>query len=227
MSSSAGTFHNSLTLSVKHTFIRLSFHVRRALQPRVLFAWDDDSGPLRYPSETSWLDGLRGIASLQVYFFHFFGRYTRITHAYGSTPEDRYLYQLPLVRSLWCSGSGAVSTFFVISGYVITYKSLLRLRRKPDSNDDLYKGLCSSLFRRGIRLYLPVLLLAMPTFLLITNGLLEDAPEGFLYPGTRKDTWYQQLVHFLEDTDQHLNPFRYESTLYSYVPISWTIPLEY
>ena len=221
------TFHNPLALFIKHLFMRLSsLQWLRILQPRFLFSWDDSS-ILRSSPRTSWLDGLRGIAALQVYFFHFFGRHTQWARTYGSTPEDNHFHQLPLIRSIWGAGSGAVSTFFVISGYAITYKSLTLLRRKK--YDDLYKGLCSSLFRRGFRLYLPLMLLAIPTFFLIR---WVDMTDGFLYPEEVKDTWMQQLVHLGNATDGHINPFVYKDNYvtnnrYAYVPTSWTIPMEY
>ena len=197
------------------------------LRPSVLFAWEN-SGPSRSSSATSWLDGLRGVAAVQVFFFHFFGRYTPWNHTYGSTPEDVYIHQLPIFRAIWGAGSSAVCVFFVISGYAITVKSLTLLRRKQ--YDDLYKSLSSSLIRRGFRLYLPLIILAVPMLFLIRT--VDMVTEGYVYETEVKDSWTMQFVHLVNATDDHLSPFMYPDTnpaanRYAYLPPSWTIPVEY
>lgn len=203
----------------------LSLRVKQLFSVKALFGWDD-STPHR-SSATSWLDGLRGVAALQVFFFHFFGRYARWGHPWGSTPESYHIHQLVLFRPVWAGGSGAVSTFFVISGCAITFKSLNLIRQK--NYEEIFKGLCSSFFRRGFRLFLPVLLLAIPTFFLIR---FVDMSDGFLFPDERKQTLGLQIQHFVNATDEHFNPFAYKDNYrpvnrYGYVPTSWTIPMEY
>jgi peptidoglycan/LPS O-acetylase OafA/YrhL len=177
---------------------------------------------------TSWLDGLRGVAALQVFFFHFFGRYIKWSRSFGSSPEDRYIHQLPIFRSIWGAGSSAVSVFFLISGYAITVKSLHLLRQRQ--YDDLYKGLSSSLIRRGFRLYLPLILLSIPMLCLIRT--VDMVRDGYAYDSEVKDSWHMQFVHLVNATDDHINPFMYPDTnpshnRYAYLPPSWTIPLEY
>jgi len=61
--------------------------------------------------------------------------------------------------------------------------------------------------------------------------------DGFFYEWERKDTLGQQVQHFVNVTDGHLNPFAYKDNTfkgendrnnrYPYVPTSWTIPMEY
>lgn len=218
------SYSSSLRLLLLHLLSRvLSFDW---LRPRTLFAWDrSSSGPA---SRTSWLDGLRGVASLQVFFFHFFGRYTRWTRSFGSTPEDRYIHQLPIFKSIWGGGSSAVCVFFIISGYAISVKSLTLLRQK--NYDELYQRLSSSLIRRGFRLYLPVLLLAFPMLFVIRS--IDMVRDGYVYDLELQDSWYMQFVHLANATDDHITPFMYPETnptqnRYAYVPTSWTIPLEY
>lgn len=211
-------------LQLVQSFFRvLSF---ATLRPSVLFAWDSNvSGR---SSGTSWLDGLRGIASLQVLFFHFFGRHIPYDRSFGSTPEDRYIFQLPFFRSIWGAGPSAVSVFFVISGCALTIKSLTLLRRKK--YDDLYRSLCSSLIRRGVRLYLPLFLLAFPMLVLIKT--VDMVRDEYIYSNEMKDSWFMQLVHLIIATDNHINPFMYpehnpSNNRFAYIPASWTIPLEY
>lgn len=203
---------------------------RKVFSIKTLFGWDPSAA--HRSAATSWLDGLRGVAAVQVFFFHFFGRHTQWGHSWGSTPEDKYIHQLVIFRPIWAAGSGAVSTFFVISGYAITYKCLNLIRQRD--YEEIFKSLSSSFFRRGFRLFLPLLLLAIPTLLLIR---LIDMSDGFLYPTERKDTFYLQFKHFVNSTDEHFNPFAYKDNTaknendhnnrYAYVPTSWTIPMEY
>lgn len=215
-------FHSSF----KHSFAGLpSIPWREALRPKVWIGWDDKVPPRS--TDTSWLDGLRGVASVQVFFFHFFGRHAVWGHPWGSTPDSYNVHQLTILRPIWAGGSGAVSVFFVISGYALTYKSLVLMRRKQW--DELYNGLCSSLFRRGFRLYLPIVILAIPTLFLIR---WVDMTGGFVYDTEIEDTLGLQFLHFLNKTDEHINPFAYKDNRegmnrYAYVPTSWTIPMEY
>lgn len=165
---------------------------------------------------------------MQVFFFHFFGRYSNWNRTYGSSPEDNYIHQLPIFRSIWGAGSSAVSVFFVISGYAVTVRSLSLLRRKQ--YDDLYKGLCSSLVRRGFRLYLPLIFLSIPMLIMIRT--LDMARDGYVYESEVMDSWHNQFIHLLNATDDHINPFMYPDTnpshnRFAYIPPSWTIPMEY
>ena len=212
------------------TVRELRGYISQLLTIKILFGWDDHL-PHR-SSATSWLDGLRGVAAVQVFFFHFFGRWTKWGNPWGATPEDRYIHQLVIFRPIWAGGSGAVSVFFVISGYVITYKCLNLIRAQD--LEGIFKSLSSSFFRRGFRLFLPLIMLAIPT-LVLTRYL--DLSDGFLFPQERKETWQLQIQHFYNATDEHLNPLAYkdnsyknindQNNRYAYVPTSWTIPMEY
>jgi peptidoglycan/LPS O-acetylase OafA/YrhL len=106
---------------------------------------------------TSWLDGLRGVASLIVFFSHFTERNVPwFTHTYGIRDEDDPIasspLQLPFVRNIY-SGRPMVPIFFVVSGYVLSYKALKLLRSRD--YDKLHRNLASSVFRRAFRLFLP------------------------------------------------------------------------
>nr|POE90215.1 hypothetical protein CFP56_20682 [Quercus suber] len=197
------------------------------IHPKVIFGWDDVV--TTRSTGTSWLDGLRGAAALQVFFFHFFGLHTLWGHSFGSSTADMYFYQLPIFRSIYLGGSTAVCTFFIISGNAISVKTFTLLRRK--NHDALYKSLSSSMIRRGFRLFVPILILAVPGFILLCT--VDMVREGsFAYQWEVYNNFGKQLVHFITSTDAHLNPFMYADTnpsknRYAYVPSSWTIPMEY
>lgn len=83
----------------------------------------------------SYLDSLRGIAALIVFFYHFSNLFM---------PLD---IELPFL-SIICSGEFAVSIFFVLSSYV-----LYRPYFKTKLQDKIVSGVC----RRYLRLMIPVL----------------------------------------------------------------------
>src|ERR1700712_4308318 len=119
---------------------------------------------------TSYLDGLRGFAALVVYIQH----HQLWAHAAIEAPkvfENAYGYEgkyffsaLPGVRTFFSGGHFAVTVFFVISGYVLSTKPLSLIQ----SGDYVKLGdnLASALFRRWLRLHIPVI---CTTFLYITS----------------------------------------------------------
>src|SRR4051794_14591073 len=74
---------------------------------------------------TSYLDGLRGIASVIVFFCHFTEEiYPPLTPTYGLNPDQPSAWiQLPFARLIF-SGRPMVHIFFVISGFVLSYKPI-------------------------------------------------------------------------------------------------------
>lgn len=119
---------------------------------------------------TSYLDGLRGVASLIV----FVGHYTEnnvgwYQEAYGLY-EDRAAsspLQLPIVRIIY-SGRPMVHVFFIISGFVLCYKPIKQIHEQQYSA--LSSTLSSSIFRRAIRLFLPSFICILIMGLFIQMG---------------------------------------------------------
>jgi peptidoglycan/LPS O-acetylase OafA/YrhL len=164
------------------------------------------SGKLR---NTSYLDALRGIAAVIV-----------VNHHHQSNPSE-----LPFL-SLVTAGKSSVNVFFVISGYVLSYR-LLKHMRAGDSLP-LLDNFASSMFRRYIRLYLPSFVATFVAVILVRMGRL-----GYYH---RYDYLYQQLLDWMSDCATLGNPFvgprgyklagdsSYSSRL---VDPLWTIPLEF
>lgn len=80
---------------------------------------------------TAYLDGLRGVAALFVAFDHYVAQFfPYISKGYlsqdksepGAGENNRFV-QLPIIRVFY-NGWFMVSIFFVISGYVLSYKAL-------------------------------------------------------------------------------------------------------
>ncbi|KAH6691261.1 acyltransferase 3 [Plectosphaerella plurivora] len=122
---------------------------------------------------TSWLDGLRGVASLIVFFCHYTeGTQKSYTLTYGVHFDGDEVssspLQLPFIRVLY-AGRPMVHIFFIISGFVLSYKPLRQLRSRD--YDGLQQTLSSSVFRRGFRLFLPTTVSTFLGMLTIYYGI--------------------------------------------------------
>ncbi|KAK1984745.1 acyltransferase 3 [Colletotrichum cereale] len=129
--------------------------------------------PASSRSETSYLDGLRGIAAFLVYTYHFSMALDsqRLRHGYG--PHNSSLHSLPVLRLLWHSGPAMVSIFFVISGYVLSVGPLRHARLRQW--DKLLAYLSSAVLTRPVRLLLPSILLTIVSLVLASLGYYERA----------------------------------------------------
>src|ERR1700760_387247 len=72
---------------------------------------------------TAWLDGLRGWASLFVFFYHFNANYNSWNGLGWGYQDNRTLLTLPVIRTV-IAGPGMVSLFFVVSGYSLAWGPL-------------------------------------------------------------------------------------------------------
>ena len=150
---------------------------------------------------TAYLDGLRGFAALLVYWHHHElwahghnGLNTLLENGFGYDGKY-YTAALPGVRTLFTGGHYAVSTFFVISGYVLAIKPLSLLQ--SGNLIGLGDHLASALFRRWVRLFLPLFItiglyaVSWHTFNLWVKGM---NPQG----NWRDELWsfYQEFKNF-------------------------------
>jgi peptidoglycan/LPS O-acetylase OafA/YrhL len=134
------------------------------------------------------MDGLRGVAALFVVFHHYAIVFTVSSQkgfhhdqeiaAEGQEPippqEDNWILLFPLIRVIH-SGRFMVAIFFVISGYVLSYRGL-KLAREGKANK-LLDSLGSSVFRRWLRLHLPVIASTFLAFLLTRAGAYTELDE--------------------------------------------------
>ncbi|KAF5631057.1 hypothetical protein F25303_9730 [Fusarium sp. NRRL 25303] len=106
-----------------------------------------------------WLQGLRGIGALFVYFHHHqqFPRddvdaiMLERSFGYRGTYE---LATMPFIRLLFSGGHFAVAVFFVASGYALSATPLRLIHAAK--YDQFGEMIASSLFRRWLRLFGPV-----------------------------------------------------------------------
>ncbi|KAH8674609.1 acyltransferase [Tricladium varicosporioides] len=195
----------------------------RALTPSIFTRGSE--GPL---TPTSYLDGLRGFAAFLVYWQHH-QIWARIgassqgifENAYGHN-GNHYFATLPFIRLFFSGGPFAVALFFVISGYVLSNKPLQLINSNEHAK--LGDNLASALFRRWIRLYLPII---ATTLVYLTSWHVFKIWTP--YPQQEKKykdelwSWYLKLKNFsfVFDIWQGGPPwFAYNFHL-------WSIPVEF
>lgn len=150
-------------------------------------------------SPTAYLDGIRGFAAFLVYWQHHQG-WARIGGTANSIFEngygfnDRYYFAaLPGIRLMFTGGHFAVPVFFVLSGYVLSVKPLSYL----GDFVKLEENLSSAMFRRWIRLHLPVIgttFVYMSTWHLF--GIWTSYPEHKPTYSTELTSWVKDFWRF-------------------------------
>lgn len=119
---------------------------------------------------TTYLDGLRGLCALFVVFYHHTYQTFHSNVGYGANGAHYDILKLPIIR-LPYQGSPGVAIFFVISGYVLSYRPI-SLARDRDF-EKTYTVLSSMTFRRFFRLYLPTAVATFMTAFFARLGLYE------------------------------------------------------
>jgi peptidoglycan/LPS O-acetylase OafA/YrhL len=171
---------------------------------------------------TDYLDGIRGVASLFVFFNHFLDRVNKDfrTMGFGHDPHARNFFQLPFVKLIY-GGSAMVAIFFIISGYVLSHRCVKCMRQ--GRHQTLYTALTSMAFRRAIRLFLPSLIVTFMLYLAVCFGLVRSSIPD-------KDwTFWAESMHYLEYLNQDLfKLWTWEISVHGfYAHQLWTIPLEF
>ncbi|KAK2865056.1 hypothetical protein FQN49_003958, partial [Arthroderma sp. PD_2] len=187
------------------------------------------------PHASAALDGLRGWACLLVFNFHFLFAYTnKPMVGWGFAHRNKGILQLPVIHLL-ISGHAMVAVFFVLSGYVLSYKSLKLLRTR--SWEQAFRSLASSAFRRAFRLFIPPVV----SIFFITTAVCLGAynysewvrQEGITVTGTDEEhppiftaldeqIWdaYLAVAHLID-------PWNWNLSYNAYNPHLWTIPVEF
>ena len=172
---------------------------------------------------TSYMSGVRGVASVLVFIHHYpLDYYPHLHRGYGAYPEDTSFFQLPFIRVIY-AGRFMVSIFFVLSGYVLTYKPLQQIR--SGSRAALADTLASSVFRRWFRLFLPIFLSTFIQMLTVHWGWY-----GSEYKAVHVEpivAFPKQFSQWAQDLYNMFNPFTWVSYVPIYSPQLWTLPTEF
>lgn len=149
---------------------------------------------------TAWLDGLRGFAALVVYLHHN-QLWSHDIHG-NSVFENSFGYKgrhyfaaLPFIRHFFSGGHFAVAIFFVISGYVLSVKPLSSIQQNQHLASAESVG--SALFRRWLRLYLPVICFTLSWMgIRHWTGIWVDFGEGQDSWSAELTTWYYTFKNY-------------------------------
>ncbi|GKT89292.1 acyltransferase [Colletotrichum tofieldiae] len=174
---------------------------------------------------TAYLDGLRGFAAFLVYWHHN-QLWAHEPHVQNRIFENAFGYENKYhfvafhgIRHLFTGGHFAVSTFFVVSGYVLSAKPLSLIQ--SGDYDKLAETVGSALFRRWIRLYLPLMATTFiyMSFLHLFDIWVDNIDRASTW---REDVWfwYCEVKNFSFVFTSGSSPF------FSWNPHLWSIPVE-
>lgn len=183
---------------------------------------------------TAYLDGMRGLFSVEVFFRHFllpwephldtgFAQYWD-----QDTRRSFNILKLPVIRLLYAGP--AVAVFFVVSGFVLSRKPL-KLIRKGDHHG-LIQSLMPSVFRRSLRLFLPPLFTSFCVAIAVQLGLnrspydqmpayIPRHPERLSSLSLQLKDWWGFVV------DDLTQPWSWKSPASMYDTHLWTISIQF
>jgi peptidoglycan/LPS O-acetylase OafA/YrhL len=189
-------------------------------------SWSGKAGGSRKQiRSTAYLDGLRGFAAFIVYWHHhqLWSRdgihVDRILQNAFGYDKQYYFACFPGIRSFFNGGHYAMTVFFVVSGYVSSTKPLKLIH--AGEYIKLEDNLASALFRRWLRLNIPVI---CTTFLYMTSwhalGIWTDSDHESNYR-SELWKWYTEIKGFTFVFRTGGVPW------FSYNFHVWSIPIEF
>ncbi|KAH7140256.1 acyltransferase family-domain-containing protein [Dactylonectria estremocensis] len=185
---------------------------------------------------TAYLDGMRGVAALTVFFGHHLLQVFNLDYSWGASGAHYDFFSLPIVRLIY-HGPASVSIFFVISGYALSYKPIRLIRARK--TEDFYTNMTSMIFRRAIRLYIPTIISTGLIVIMLRIGIYESTRpfslEHAYFPNLTvpyKRRWisgWLQWCDWASVVFKSLGVFEWDPQkgLNSYDAHLWTIPIEY
>jgi peptidoglycan/LPS O-acetylase OafA/YrhL len=133
----------------------------------------------------SYMDGLRGLAALVVVFHHYaLAYFYRVVFGNMNGGWSNAIYSTPL--SLLVAGRLAVCVFFVISGYVLSYKYFRS--QKPEI-------LTSAAIRRYFRLMPPILVTTLLSYALIKLHAMHNVHAAQITHSPWLAAWWLGAAH--------------------------------
>ncbi|KAL2135955.1 hypothetical protein VTI74DRAFT_6183 [Chaetomium olivicolor] len=174
---------------------------------------------------TAYLDGLRGFAAFLVYWHHHELwahvpiHATAMQSSFGYNGVH-YFVNLPGIGTLFHGGHFAVATFFVISGYVLSAKPISLIHAGDQAR--LADNLGSALFRRWLRLYIPLI---CTTFIFMTIAHLLHRE---IHPLTLDASYFEAVARWYHEVKDFSFVFQTGGTGWlSYNFHLWSIPVEF
>lgn len=210
-------------LVLKYLHLCLIFMIpsflRRSSSPNPLSEKTQHAPTIFQKRSTDWLDGVRGLASFIVFVFHWSRHWFPGMLAGYNAVERPSLWLLPGIRFLY-SGSAMVAIFFVLSGYVLTHRFVLKMYARD--TESLYAGLTSLTFRRAIRLFLPALASCVLGYMAASLGLLSIPKK---VEGKAFEHGLSALLHY---ADMETTPWTWNKYMTGFYNAQlWSIAVEY
>jgi len=178
-------------------------------------------GPPKPAHPTAYLDGIRGLAAVFVVTSHYCALFTpAMLEGWGSggpvanIENNTWIFQLPLLRII-SSGQFMVVLFYVLSGCVLSARGLKLARTGKQSQ--FASTMASSVFRRWIRLHMPVIVSMFIAFVISRldwwahlqhDWVNPAAPQPQLPPAIMNGTTPPQVAT-LHTRQQEGQPIRY------------------
>ncbi|KAK8860045.1 acyltransferase [Apiospora arundinis] len=213
-----------IRLRAKRTLVGLTNLARRLISPFRPKGVSKGFSSRKELRPTAYLDGLRGFAAFLVYWHH------HELWAHGSKTgyfEHAFAYEgnyhfaaLPFFRFFFAGGHFAVSTFFVISGYVLSTKPLSLIHEREYVK--LGDSIASALFRRWLRLYLPFI---VTTFVYMSCW---HALDLWIVDVEKQESWAAEVWNWYADFKNFSFVFNSGGPpWFSYNFHLWSIPIEF
>lgn len=213
--------------------------ILRVLLPSFMTDWLYERSRAKNPAAsrpTAYFDGLRGVAALIVYIFHYlYLWFPNLRNGYGSNEANNFFWQLPIIRVIH-SGRASVSMFFLISGFVLSVKtiSVIKASRSKLDSEKILDSISGSVFRRPFRLYLSIIVQTAIIAMLarwpnLHQPTLDDNPSTI---PPMLDSASEQFWHWLSILSGQFNPFQFVPGRTTQFPNPydghlWTIPVEW
>ncbi len=170
-----------------------------------------------------YLDGIRGLASLIVVLSHFVVAFypalynADINQIHTKSGIETIIAVSPL--NILYGGNAAVCIFFILSGYVLTYKFFLL-----KENDYLYAGAV----KRYFRLMLPVVFSVILSYMCMKYSIYYNKQASEI---TRSDWWLGSFWNFEPNfflmLKEGLIDVFFKKGKANYNPSLWTMTLEF
>ena len=190
--------------------------------------WPERTSRPKNLHKTAYLDGLRGVAAFLVYWHHHTlwvntENRTNLNQAFENAfgYQDKYYFAaLPGIRLFFSGGHFAVATFFVLSGYVLSIKAWKLI--ESDEVAALAEHLASALFRRWLRLYLPII------GIVIIYGTLWHFPGIWVAHAESQRNWFDEMWWLYCEFKNFSFVFKEGGVPWlTYNPHVWSIPVEF
>ncbi|NLN43797.1 MAG: acyltransferase, partial [Methanosarcina sp.] len=169
----------------------------------------------------TYLDGLRGIAAVNVMIMHFFIVFLPAMIYSDRMPShlgnfEQVFSNTPL--GLIGAGNFSVCIFFILSGYVLTQKYF----KTKDKNI-----IISGAVRRYIRLFIPVLAAILLSYLMASAGVFHYYIETVTISGNNNYAGYWIFTPNIADAIKQAVWGTFFAGEDTYNPVLWTMTIEF